>query len=213
MMNSSPRRGRRAGAPDTRAEILAAARERFIATGYNRTTMRAIAERAGCDVALISYYFGSKHGVFTASMALAVSPGQVLTRVLEGDVEDLPRRILAAAIKTWDDPENWQPLRELLTLALQDPTLLRGVREYVEHEVVGRLAERIGGPDATARAVVAAVQVGGLIFARYLLAVEPIASMDAGEVGRRLAPAMKVALLPPRAMNSPAGRSRQPQRG
>ncbi|MGH3361028.1 MAG: TetR family transcriptional regulator, partial [Nocardioides sp.] len=50
--NGSARRGRRPGAPDTRAAILAAAREQFAAAGFSRTTIRAIAAEAGVDAAL-----------------------------------------------------------------------------------------------------------------------------------------------------------------
>ncbi|MGH3412395.1 MAG: TetR/AcrR family transcriptional regulator, partial [Marmoricola sp.] len=43
------RRGRRPGSPDTRADILAAARELFAAGGYAGTSVRSVAARAGVD--------------------------------------------------------------------------------------------------------------------------------------------------------------------
>jgi AcrR family transcriptional regulator len=68
------RRGRRSGNPDTRAEILAIACRRLVADGYYGVTMRAIAAEAGVDAALISYYFGSKKGLFGAALALSANP-------------------------------------------------------------------------------------------------------------------------------------------
>ena len=54
-----PSRGRRPGAPDTRAEVLAAARESFAAKGFAGTTIRGVAASAGVDPALVHHYFGT----------------------------------------------------------------------------------------------------------------------------------------------------------
>ena len=65
-----PQRSRNASA--TRAEILSAARARFGAEGYERTTVRAVAADVGIDPALVIRYFGSKDGLFTAAAELAL---------------------------------------------------------------------------------------------------------------------------------------------
>lgn len=46
--------------------------------GYARTSLRAIAQDADVDHALISYYFGSKDGLFAAVNELIFSPPRVL---------------------------------------------------------------------------------------------------------------------------------------
>ena len=74
----SGRRGRRPGAPDTRAAILAAARSRFAEHGYAGTTIRAVATDAGVDAALVHHYFGTKDELFLAALELPVDPRQVL---------------------------------------------------------------------------------------------------------------------------------------
>jgi len=51
----------------TRAAILAAARERFAADGYERATIRAIAETAGIDPAMVMRYYGSKEKLFATA--------------------------------------------------------------------------------------------------------------------------------------------------
>src|ERR1700735_5801937 len=48
----------------TEARILAAASELFVASGYERTTIRAIARAAGVDAGLVMHYFGSKQQLF-----------------------------------------------------------------------------------------------------------------------------------------------------
>src|SRR5206468_4736644 len=51
----------------TEATILEAAKELFAADGFERTTIRAVAARAGIDPALVMQHFGSKEGLFAAS--------------------------------------------------------------------------------------------------------------------------------------------------
>lgn len=55
-------------APDTRSRLLEAARELFIAHGFGEASTRAIASKAGCNLAMISHYFGSKEGLFKELM-------------------------------------------------------------------------------------------------------------------------------------------------
>jgi AcrR family transcriptional regulator len=54
----------------TRAAILAAARHRFAADGFERTTIRGIAADAGIDPSMVMRYYGSKDGLFAAAADL-----------------------------------------------------------------------------------------------------------------------------------------------
>jgi AcrR family transcriptional regulator len=148
-------------------------------------------------VALIPYYFGSKQGLFGAAMTLRLNPAAVLHALLEGDVETLPERLVGGLLRTWDDPEAGPPLQALLREALHDPSVGAAVREYVEREIIERLAERLPGPDRTARALGIATQMAGIITTRYLLQVEPIARMPAAELAQAVLPALRRLILPP----------------
>ena len=129
-------------------------------------------------------------------MALEANPALVLAEALPGDLNTLPERILHALIATWDDPRRSAPMRVMIAGAVADAEVARLLREVVETEMIARIAERLGGPDATARAAVASVQAMGLIFDRYLLRAEPLASMPADELVARMAPALRAALRP-----------------
>jgi AcrR family transcriptional regulator len=50
----------------TKAAITAAAQELFLERGYDRTTMRAVADRAGVSLGNAYYYFGSKEHLVQA---------------------------------------------------------------------------------------------------------------------------------------------------
>jgi AcrR family transcriptional regulator len=197
VMKKASGRGRRPGRSEVREQIRDAARARFLAGGYQAVTMRAIAADAGVDVALVSYYFGSKQGVFGAAMALPVNPSDAIAAVVaDGDLEGLAPRLLRMALSIWDDPATGGPLLAIAGAVTGDPDMRRLVREFVGREVVGRIAERIGGDDASARAATFSAQMSGIVFSRYLLGVEPLASMSVDEIVQRLGPALQLALFP-----------------
>jgi AcrR family transcriptional regulator len=195
-MNKTAGRGRRPGSPDTRERIREAARVRFLADGYQAVSLRAIASEAGVDVALVSYYFGSKQGLFAATMALPMNPADIFQEVLKGDLKSLPERGLRALLAVWDAEETGAPLRTMAATAVSDPEVTRLLRELVSRELVDQLAEKLGDPNGRERAAAFVAQMAGVIFSRYLLQLEPIASMPADDVVRHVAPSLKAALKP-----------------
>src|SRR4029078_8177484 len=66
-------------------QILEAAERLFGAHGYEGTSVRDIAQEAGVNLAMISYYFGSKEGLLEALFANRISAG---TLVLESLLKD-----------------------------------------------------------------------------------------------------------------------------
>lgn len=71
---------------DTTAAIACAALQRFAAQGFEATSLREIASEAGVDVALISYRFGGKHGLWKAIVTQAAKD---LRDALEAALADM----------------------------------------------------------------------------------------------------------------------------
>jgi AcrR family transcriptional regulator len=69
---------RRAGRPSeklaARDKLISAARVLFTASSYDKVSTRMLAERAGVNVAMIRYYFGSKAGLFEAMVRETIEP-------------------------------------------------------------------------------------------------------------------------------------------
>ena len=78
-----PQTGRRPGKSGSREDIVRAARQLFADRGYAGTTMRAIAQKAKVDSALIHHFFGSKDRVFAAAIQDIIQPHQFVTALLE----------------------------------------------------------------------------------------------------------------------------------
>jgi AcrR family transcriptional regulator len=70
----------------TEGRILTAARELFGEQGFDRTTIRAIAARAGSDPGLVMRYFGSKEKLFAQAAAIPADGP------IEGSPEQIARR-------------------------------------------------------------------------------------------------------------------------
>jgi AcrR family transcriptional regulator len=180
------------------------ARARFLARGYEAVTLRSIAQEAGVDPALISYYFGSKRGLFGAAMALVANPAEQIAEVLRGDPATFGPRALRRMLVTWDSAESGPALLGMLRRIAADADSAALVREVLERELIDRVADRIGGPHARQRAMGFCTQMAGIIVTRYLLRVEPIASMPAEEVARLYGPAVRAALQGPPPRRAPA---------
>src|SRR5713226_9398962 len=72
---TTPRPGSRAEQRRrTEARILDAASRVFVAAGYERATIRAVASAAGVDAGLVMHYFGSKQELFRRVIPAAPVP-------------------------------------------------------------------------------------------------------------------------------------------
>jgi AcrR family transcriptional regulator len=179
------------GDPQSRERILAAAEPLFLEHGYRATTLRAVAAAADVDAALISYHFGSKRGLFAEVTQIGCARALDLGRALTGDHDGLADRLLVVVTELWDQAE-------VNRLAVENEEVMRVFREYLEGEVVTRLAEFLGGRDASRRALAAVTLIGGLIFTRYLNPLPTAAALPSAEVRRMLRPALRAALAPTR---------------
>ncbi|MGC4112756.1 MAG: TetR family transcriptional regulator [Nocardioides sp.] len=186
----SPRRGRRPGAPDTRTTILDAARTAFAERGFAGTTIRSVASAAGVDAALVHHYFGSKDDLFLAAMELPVDPRDTIGPALQGGAEGAGERLLRVFLSLWDDPEVSPALVGIVRSALQpggERLLTQGFVPVVLLPA-GR-ALGIDRPDERMPLVIS--QVAGLILTRYVIGLEPIASMPAETVVATYAPVLQ----------------------
>jgi AcrR family transcriptional regulator len=184
MVSSRPR-GRRPGSTATREAILAAARERFADQGYDRTRIRDVATDAGVDPALVHYYFATKDGLFVAAMQLPFRPAEKLGPLVAQGVDGLGERMVRTLLGVWDVPEHRAALLTVVRAGGAD-----AMREFITREIVARVATAAAEPSLL-RANLVASQVMGLIAARYVARLEPLASLPADEVVPLVAPTLQ----------------------
>jgi AcrR family transcriptional regulator len=183
------RTGRRRGNPDTREAILGASREAFADRGFDGASIRGIATAAGVDPALVHHYFGSKEQLFLESMRVTVDPGAAIGRALAGGPDGVGERLVATLLSIWDSPVGAGAVA-LIRSAMSNEVFARMFREFISHVILRRIAKGLDldPAEAALRSNLVATQMAGLIVARYIVRLEPLASSD---------PAMLVAVIGP----------------
>lgn len=181
---SRARRGPRgADAADTRAAILREARRAFAAGGYAGTSLRQVAQRAGVDASLLSYYFGSKENLFAAAMELPSSPREVVASVLaDAPLERLGEALVRGLLSAWADDEARLAATGVLQSLADRDDFADTLVDYAGEHVIGPLAAAIasGGlsaPEALQRATLALTQLSGLAIARHVIGDRALSAM------------------------------------
>jgi AcrR family transcriptional regulator len=185
------RTGRRPGVSGTREAILDAARRAFAEHGYQHATIRMVAELAGVDPALVHHYFHFKQDLFVAAVQLPVNPVEQLHAVLAEDPDHAGERMVEVFLSIWDHAADRSPLLAIVRSAVGDERAAAMLREFITEEVLGPIAQRLGGPDARLRATLIGSQLIGMAMARYIVRVEPLASAPADQLVAAIGPSLQ----------------------
>jgi AcrR family transcriptional regulator len=193
------RTGRRKGTPDTREAILVAARDVFGERGFDGASIRAIAAGAGVDPALVHHYFGTKEGLFLATVGAPFDPGMVLPAVVEGDVDQLGARLVRMFLSVWSDPVRGPMVLAVVRSGLQHDWSARMMREFLTSQILRRVVSTLDVPpgEAPMRAALLASQMIGLGLTRHILKIEPLASMPDEQVVALIGPTVQRYLTGP----------------
>ncbi|TDD23797.1 TetR family transcriptional regulator [Kribbella turkmenica] len=173
----------------TRAAILAAARERFGADGYERATIRAIAADAAIDPAMVIRYYGTKEKLFAAAAEFDLRLP---------DLRDVPRdqlgeELIRHFLTRWEGDDT---LRALLRAAMTHETAADRMRQLFTDQLAPTLRELlVDAPDV--RAGLVASQALGLALVRYILQVPPVAGLSHDDAVAWLGPTLTRYLTAP----------------
>ena len=186
------RTGRRPGNQDTREAILEASRKAFSERGYDGASIRAIATGAGVDPALVHHYFGTKEQLFLAAVQAPINPGDLLPQVLAQGIDGAGKRVVTLFLSIWDSPTGSTAVA-LLRSAVQHEWSARMLREFLITQILRRAMKALDldPTEAPTRASLVATQIMGLAMTRYILKVEPIATMPAEAVVRLIGPTVQ----------------------
>jgi AcrR family transcriptional regulator len=185
------RRGRRPGPSGTREGIAQAARRQFAALGYDRTTIRSVAAEAEVDPALVVHFFGSKQRLFLDAIELPFEVTDLVERLESGPREQVGERVASFALEVLADPDARARWTGMIRAAASDPDAAGILRDLLTRRIFEPLAEALGSEDARLRANLASSQMVGLVMARYVIGIEPLASADAATVTAAIAPTLQ----------------------
>ncbi|MDX1885447.1 TetR family transcriptional regulator [Mycolicibacterium sp. 120270] len=194
---TSSRRGRRQGEPVSREAVLSAAKQRFAVEGYEKTTLRAIANDAHVDPSMVIYLFGSKAELFRESLRLIIDPDVLVATLAEGE-GDIGTRMVRAYLGIWEHPETGASMVAMLQSATSNPDAHEAFRGFMQNYVLTAVSDALGGgDDARLRAMLAATNLVGTAVLRYVMRVPPLATLSAEDVVTLIAPSVTRYLTAP----------------
>jgi AcrR family transcriptional regulator len=171
--------------------VLAAAKQRFATEGYEKTTLRAIAQDAHVDPSMVLYLFGSKEELFRESLRLILDP-DVLVAALTGEADDDPdigTRMVRTYLRIWETPDTAASMRAMLQSATSNTDANDAFRGFMQNYVLTAVSGVLGGGEqARLRALLAASTLVGTAMLRYVMEVPPLATLTPDQVMRLVAP-------------------------
>ena len=167
---------------------MASARELFARNGIDKTSIRVIAAAAGVDSALVHHYFGTKQQLFTAAIHIPIDPMTVLGPVREAPVDELGHLIPSLLLPLWDSEIGTGLVATVRSLLAGSDVSL--IRAFLQEIITAEVAPRVDNPPGTGplRVQFVVSQLVGLVMARYIIGLEPLASLPAEQVTETIAP-------------------------
>jgi AcrR family transcriptional regulator len=173
----------RRSSAETKAVILAAAKQRFAESGYERATIRAIAADANIDPSMVMRYFGNKDQLFASAADFDLQ--------LPDFSSVAPDQMGAELVRYFMD--RWER-DEALVVLLRSSTTNAEAAQRMQEIFAGQLLPaitKINAGDAPRRAGLIATQVLGLALCRYVLRLPPVVAMSRDEVVEWLGPTIQ----------------------
>jgi AcrR family transcriptional regulator len=181
----------------SRDAVLGAAKRQFALRGYDKTTLRAIADDARVDPAMVLYLFGSKAALFRESMTL-VLPADLLTTEIAQQGDDLGCRVVRAYLGIWEQPDTAASMASMVQSATSNSDANDAFRVFLHDYLLSAVSSALGGgDDARLRAMLAATNLVGTAMLRYVMRVPPLSSLGVDDVVRLVGPAVHRFLTAP----------------
>lgn len=187
MMDKAPRAR---SSVQTRAAILAAARARFAADGFEKATIRAIAADARIDPSMVMRYYGNKEKLFAAAVDIDLR----LPDLSAVPADELPQVMVRHFLQRWEGNAADDALLLLLRSAVTNQKAAEHMRGMFINQVSPAFASTLDPKEATERAGLVSCQLLGLALGRYLLAIPAVTSQNIDGLVDRYAPAIEAVL-------------------
>ncbi|HTQ16277.1 TetR/AcrR family transcriptional regulator [Mycobacterium sp.] len=174
---------------ETKAVILAAARERFGRAGFQGATIRGIAADAGVDPAMVMRYYGNKDKLFAAAADFDLELPDFATT----DRGELGRSLVRHFLQRWEGDD---ALVILLRSSATNAEAAQRMRQIFGTQLQPLVASFAPAGEAGARAGLIATQILGLALCRFVLQLPPVVEMTHDEVVEWLGPTIQRYLDP-----------------
>ena len=184
------------GTDDVRDAVLDAARAAFHARGYVRTSVKGVAAAAGVAPEVVNRYWNSKESLFAAAMKLPFDPASAVPELVAPGLDGMGERLTRATLELLADDESRDDFIALFQASASATKVARGMEDFIERTIVDRLVRVVGVPDARLRVNLIVSYLVGVGATRYVVKLEPVASMPEDDLVRLVAPTIQAWLDP-----------------
>jgi AcrR family transcriptional regulator len=169
---------------DTKAAILAAARERFGTAGFQAATIRAIAADAGIDPSMVMRYFGSKDQLFAAvaEFDLRFPDFTAMDRAQVG------RSLVSHFLDRWEGDD---ALVILLRSSATNTDAAQRMQQIFSAQLQPLVASLAPAAESAWRAGLIATQILGVAWCRFVLQLPPVVTMTRAEIVDSVGPTIQ----------------------
>lgn len=147
-----------------------------------------MAAAADVDSALVHHYFGTKEQLFAAAIRIPIDPMDVVGPLREVPVEELGHTLPSLLLPLWDSEMGAGFIAALRSILAGSEVNL--FRTFIEDIITVEVGSRVDDPPGSGviRIQFVASQLVGVVLARYILALEPFASLPAQQIADTIAP-------------------------
>jgi AcrR family transcriptional regulator len=160
----------------------------FARNGIHKTSIRAVAKAADVDAALVHHYFGTKERLFAAAVHIPIDPMEVIGPLREVPVEELGHKLASMLLPLWDSEIGSAFIAALRSILAGSEVNL--FRAFIQDVIAVEVGTRVDNPPGSGiiRIQFVASQLVGVVMARYILELEPFASLPAQQIAETIAP-------------------------
>jgi AcrR family transcriptional regulator len=150
--------------------------------------MRSVAAAAGVDSALVHHYFGTKEKLFAAAVHIPIDPMDVIGPLRDVPVEELGHKLPSMLLPLWDSEIGAGFIAALRSIVAGSEVNL--FRTFIQDVIAVEVGSRVDSPPGSGivRIQFVASQLVGVVMARYILELEPFASLPPQQIADTIAP-------------------------
>ncbi|MEY4423014.1 MAG: hypothetical protein RLZZ258_117 [Actinomycetota bacterium] len=167
----------KASANDRAQLILTAASKLFADLGYEKTTIRLVAESAMVDPKLVMHYFGSKQRLFMATVRVPKEVGSAI-KLLRLAPQDTWGRRIADVIWLAQKSGSLQTLVGVIRASASEPEAAEMFREFYLENLLLPIVSGLAVEQRELRAVMLSSLMAGYTFTHEIVGVEGFVSAN-----------------------------------
>lgn len=175
-----------------RAAIVDAAQSLLADGGADTVDVVQVARKAGIDEATVRGHFGRMDDLLAACLDLPFVPDQLLADALSQAPSGRGEIVVRTMLRVWDSHAQAAMLA-LVGKVFKSEVYATLMRRTIRHLILDRVMADLGygEEESRLRGSLAASQMGGLMLARYVIKLEPLASAGHDEIARLLGPVVQ----------------------